>query len=109
MYLQRLLCPVVLFCFFFFSSRRRHTRCALVTGVQTCAFRSSDPMPPNISDTFIIMKPRAEWSDKRLSKAALVAKVEGVLETMPGGAFEISQPIQKIGRASCRERVCQYV
>src|SRR3546814_8263307 len=27
----------VLICFFFFSSRRRHTRCALVTGVQTCA------------------------------------------------------------------------
>src|SRR3546814_3722369 len=26
-----------LFIFFFFSSRRRHTRCALVTGVQTCA------------------------------------------------------------------------
>src|SRR3546814_2013907 len=26
-----------LFCSFFFSSRRRHTRCALVTGVQTCA------------------------------------------------------------------------
>src|SRR3546814_10259241 len=26
-----------LFWFFFFSSRRRHTRCALVTGVQTCA------------------------------------------------------------------------
>src|SRR3546814_7054845 len=25
------------FCFFFFSSRRRHTRCALVTGVQSCA------------------------------------------------------------------------
>src|SRR3546814_3410452 len=32
------LCIVFLFiCFFFFSSRRRHTRCALVTGVQTCA------------------------------------------------------------------------
>src|SRR3546814_5606648 len=27
----------ILFCLFFFSSRRRHTRCALVTGVQTCA------------------------------------------------------------------------
>src|SRR3546814_4977708 len=27
----------VVFCVFFFSSRRRHTRCALVTGVQTCA------------------------------------------------------------------------
>src|SRR3546814_4365294 len=28
---------IVLFYIFFFSSRRRHTRCALVTGVQTCA------------------------------------------------------------------------
>src|SRR3546814_19793998 len=28
---------VFVFVFFFFSSRRRHTRCALVTGVQTCA------------------------------------------------------------------------
>src|SRR3546814_2808648 len=28
---------VNVYCFFFFSSRRRHTRCALVTGVQTCA------------------------------------------------------------------------
>src|SRR3546814_4919878 len=31
--------------FFFFSSRRRHTRCALVTGVQTCALPIS--IPPN--------------------------------------------------------------
>src|SRR3546814_16181957 len=29
-------------CLFFFSSRRRHTRCALVTGVQTCALPISD-------------------------------------------------------------------
>src|SRR3546814_14454586 len=28
---------------FFFSSRRRHTRCALVTGVQTCALPIYDP------------------------------------------------------------------
>src|SRR3546814_8048944 len=32
----------ILFLFFFFSSRRRHTRCALVTGVQTCALPISD-------------------------------------------------------------------
>src|SRR3546814_18634627 len=32
------MCIRFLYCFvFFFSSRRRHTRCALVTGVQTCA------------------------------------------------------------------------
>src|SRR3546814_3892807 len=30
------------FCLFFFSSRRRHTMCALVTGVQTCALPISD-------------------------------------------------------------------
>lgn len=55
---------------------------------------ASDPMPPNISDTFIIMKAKKEWPDKSLSKAELVAKVEKVLEGIPGGAFEISQPIQ---------------
>src|SRR3546814_11862387 len=32
------------FIFFFFSSRRRHTRCALVTGVQTCALPISSPL-----------------------------------------------------------------
>src|SRR3546814_4882348 len=30
-------CLTCVVAFFFFSSRRRHTRCALVTGVQTCA------------------------------------------------------------------------
>src|SRR3546814_10977738 len=33
---------VVCYCSFFFSSRRRHTRCALVTGVHTCALPISD-------------------------------------------------------------------
>src|SRR3546814_7241528 len=55
---------------------------------------ASDPMPPNISDTFIIMKPKNEWPDKSLPKADLVEKVEKVRESMPGGAFEITQPIQ---------------
>src|SRR3546814_2763785 len=40
------------------------------------------------------MKPKSEWPDKGLSKADLVAKVETVLESIPGGAFEITQPIQ---------------
>src|SRR3546814_1268807 len=34
-----------LYLFFFFSSRRRHTRCALVTGVQTCALPISSAAP----------------------------------------------------------------
>src|SRR3546814_3335966 len=41
--------------YFFFSSRRRHTRCALVTGVQTCALpislnSASAPLPPTSSN-----------------------------------------------------------
>src|SRR3546814_4802645 len=55
---------------------------------------AADPMPPNISDTFIIIKPRDEWPDSGLSKSDLVAKVETTLESLPGGAFEITQPIQ---------------
>lgn len=55
---------------------------------------ASDPMPPNISDTFIIMKDRKDWTDPKLPKAELVAKIEKALEGLPGNAFEISQPIQ---------------
>ncbi|MDZ3831613.1 MAG: CusA/CzcA family heavy metal efflux RND transporter [Sphingopyxis sp.] len=55
---------------------------------------ASDPMPPNISDTFIIMKDRKDWPDPALSKAELTARVEKTLEGLPGNAFEISQPIQ---------------
>jgi cobalt-zinc-cadmium resistance protein CzcA len=55
---------------------------------------ASDPMPPNISDTFIIMRDRKDWTDPKLPKAELVAKIEKALESLPGNAFEISQPIQ---------------
>src|SRR3546814_6261859 len=39
---------------------------------------ASDPMPPNISDNFIIMKPTRECSAKRQTKAPRVAKGEEV-------------------------------
>ncbi|WP_033073636.1 efflux RND transporter permease subunit [Sphingopyxis sp. MWB1] len=55
---------------------------------------ASDPMPPNISDTFIIMKDRREWPNPRLSKADLTRKVENRLDLLPGQTVEISQPIQ---------------
>lgn len=55
---------------------------------------ASDPMPPNISDTFIIMKDRKDWADPDLPKAELVGRIEKALEALPGNTFEISQPIQ---------------
>src|SRR3546814_5614782 len=46
-----LLLSNIVFLYFFFSSRRRHTRCALVTGVQTCALPIYRQMPPAIIQT----------------------------------------------------------
>src|SRR3546814_11112671 len=43
----------LLFGFFFFSSRRRHTRCALVTGVQTCALPICSPCESNQAEVQI--------------------------------------------------------
>lgn len=55
---------------------------------------ASDPMPPNISDTFVIMKDREAWPDPDLSKEDLVAKVEKAVGGLPGNNYEITQPIQ---------------
>ncbi|OJU20460.1 MULTISPECIES: CusA/CzcA family heavy metal efflux RND transporter [unclassified Sphingomonas] len=55
---------------------------------------ASDPMPPNATDMFVILKPRSEWPDPRLAKADLVARLEGKLAKFPGNAYEITQPIQ---------------
>ncbi|WP_051916191.1 efflux RND transporter permease subunit [Sphingomonas sp. STIS6.2] len=55
---------------------------------------ASDPMPPNATDTFVILKPRAQWPDPGLAKAELVHRIERRLSTLPGNAYEITQPIQ---------------
>ena len=55
---------------------------------------ASDPMPPNATDTFVILKPKKEWPDPSLSKEALVERMEKQLKTLPGNAYEITQPIQ---------------
>lgn len=55
---------------------------------------ASDPMPPNASDTFIILKPQAEWPDPALSKEALVRKISRAVSDLPGNVYEFTQPIQ---------------
>ena len=55
---------------------------------------ASDPMPPNVTDTFVVLKPRAQWPDPGLGKDALVQQLEHRLATLPGNAYEITQPIQ---------------
>src|SRR3546814_6833903 len=79
----------------FFSSRRRQTRCALVTGVQTCALPICATVP-GVSEYFGRVGAEAAVSRSVTSRALLRFT----------GPYT---PIGEIGRASCRERVCQYV
>jgi heavy metal efflux system protein len=55
---------------------------------------ASDPMPPNASDTFIILKPHDKWPDGVKTKEDVIERVEAKLKPLVGNAFEISQPIQ---------------
>ena len=55
---------------------------------------ASDPMPPNISDGYIMLKPRAQWPDPQRSREDLLAAVQEVVEGIPGSNYEFSQPIQ---------------
>lgn len=55
---------------------------------------ATDPMPPNISDGYVMLKPHDEWPDKKKTKAHLLEEIEEVLAAQPGNAYEMSQPIQ---------------
>ena len=53
-----------------------------------------DPMPPNISDSVIVLKDRKDWPDPSLEKEALIERIEGVAALQIGNNFEFSQPIE---------------
>lgn len=55
---------------------------------------AGDPMPPNVSDTFIILKDKEEWPDKELAKPELIEKIADVVNKVPGNNYEYTQPIQ---------------
>src|SRR3546814_8104273 len=97
----------------YFSSRRRHTRCALVTGVQTCA------LP-------ILQLPAAEpWTlAERMTRekdafgfyfsSHPVEQYEAIVSARGARSYgDICDNVEmspgKIGRASWRERGCEYV
>ena len=55
---------------------------------------ATDPMPPSVADTFIMLKPRKDWPDPRKPKAAFVAELQAAVEEIPGSKYEITQPIE---------------
>src|SRR3546814_9345313 len=94
-----------LFFCFFFSSRRRHTRCALVTGVQTCAlpiFKKAHQLG---------------WTKPIVLAVTGTADLKQLVENVGGAQalrnFYVQDVLaglpSEIGRESCRARVCQYV
>src|SRR3546814_20441496 len=120
---------------FFLSSRRRHTRCALVTGVQTCALPILSLLassllagcvagpdyagPPEVFsanriDGFVRAggnvsdtEPElAEWW-LLLNDPELTRLIEAALSDNPSLQAAQARLAQEIGRASCTARVCQ--
>ncbi|VVD66009.1 cation transporter [Pandoraea capi] len=55
---------------------------------------ASDPMPPNISDGYIMLKPKSEWPDPGKSREQLIDEVTRIAQSIPGSNYEFSQPIQ---------------
>ena len=55
---------------------------------------ATDAMPPNIADTYVLLKKREKWPDPSKPKEKLVEEMEVALEAIPGSNYEFSQPIQ---------------
>ena len=55
---------------------------------------ASDPMPPNISDAYVMLKPESEWPTPKRTRQQLVEEVQEVVAKIPGNNYEFSQPIQ---------------
>src|SRR3546814_3559183 len=97
--MERLLNFDLCVCCVLFSSRRRHTRCALVTGVQTCALPIFLEIALNYSEGPTDGVVEAE------SGEPLVERFDSPSSLL----YSFAWRDMEIGRASCRERVCQYV
>ncbi|MBH1650976.1 CusA/CzcA family heavy metal efflux RND transporter [Stenotrophomonas maltophilia] len=55
---------------------------------------ATDPMPPSMAATFLMLKPRDQWPDPRKPKAELVEELEAAAKEIPGSNYEFTQPIQ---------------
>ena len=55
---------------------------------------ATDPMPPNVADNFVMLKPQSEWPDPSRDKADLVNAIQAAVAKVPGNNYEFTQPIQ---------------
>src|SRR3546814_4286534 len=96
-------------CFYFFvSSRRLHTSCSLVTGVQTCALPIYVAFYAVGAYSYALLSLHFGFGFwESLPLAGLFAATFGALLGFP--VLRLRGDYLEIGRASCRERVCPYV
>ncbi|CAG0943692.1 Cobalt-zinc-cadmium resistance protein CzcA [Candidatus Brocadiaceae bacterium] len=55
---------------------------------------ATDPMPPSVADTYVILKQRSDWPNPHKSKEELIRGLEESLKKIPGNNYEFTQPIQ---------------
>src|SRR3546814_6517232 len=98
---------IVWFVLFILSSRRRHTRCALVAGVQTCAlpiFRRQAELEEQAEKAATeVRAARQEAAGYLKITSTEIANWAGTIEA------RTHLPVLELGRPSCRARVCEYV
>jgi len=55
---------------------------------------ATDPMPPSVADTFVLLRPREDWPNRWKPRADLVAEMQAAVNQIPGNNYEFTQPIQ---------------
>ena len=55
---------------------------------------AADPMPPNVSDGYIMLKPTPQWPQPRKTRDELLEAIRAEAARVPGSNYEFSQPIQ---------------
>ncbi|MDO9003046.1 MAG: CusA/CzcA family heavy metal efflux RND transporter, partial [Aquabacterium sp.] len=55
---------------------------------------ATDPMPPSVADTFVMLKPRDQWPDPKRPKQDLIEALQAAVMKVPGNNYEFTQPIQ---------------
>src|SRR3546814_8725092 len=99
---------VLVFCQVFFSRRGRHTRVALVTGLQTCALPISTPHINAAADAFAstVLLPGDLLRAQHIAERHTVSNHDFGVRSLPRSQRQDSV---KLGRASSKDSVAQYV
>src|SRR3546814_7392525 len=89
---------------FFFSSRRRHTRCALVTGVQTCAL----PIFANDREIGLVERQRTFARRQHQRRQVGLELLEGLIARLALRIEEARSVERRVGKecvSTCRSRL----